>query len=92
MTQKTQTLHDQEILTDVLTDQKQATGLYNTYAGECMCQNLKSGLLDILRDEHTMQSSVFDQMHQRGWYVPPDAQQQMVKQAKQKFEGIAMQL
>jgi spore coat protein CotF len=83
---------DQEILTDMLSDQKQSTGLYNTYAGECVCQGLKSDMLNILRDEQSIQSSIFGEMHKRGWYEPAAAEQQQVNQTRQKFEGVAQAL
>ncbi|MDR2525901.1 MAG: spore coat protein [Oscillospiraceae bacterium] len=85
-------LQDQEILTDMLSDSKQSTGLYNTYAGECMSQSLKSDLLNLLRDEQGMQSAIFGEMHKRGWYEPAPAQQQQINQARQKYEGIAQAL
>jgi spore coat protein CotF len=85
-------LQDQEILTDMLTSQKQITSVYNTGAGEAMGQELKSTLLDILRDEQLIQNDVFCEMHKRGWYEPPPAKQPMVDQTRKKFEGIAQQL
>jgi len=87
-----QTLQDQEILTDMLSSQKQVTAHFNTYAGECSDQNLKNDMLNILRDEQGIQGHVFCEMHKRGWYQVPPAPQQMVEQARTKFEGIAQQL
>ncbi|MDR1465595.1 MAG: spore coat protein [Oscillospiraceae bacterium] len=89
---QTHALADQEILTDVLTAQKQICGTYNTYSSECMNQSLKSDMLNILRDEQSMQSSVFGEMHKRGWYEPKPAQQQAVCQTQTKFEGVSSQL
>ncbi|MCL2107076.1 MAG: spore coat protein [Oscillospiraceae bacterium] len=87
-----QALQDKEILSDVLGSQKQITANFNMFSGECMDQSLKSDMLNILRDEQSIQSGVFAEMHKRGWYEPPPAQQQMVCQARTKFEGMAQQL
>ncbi|MDR0531738.1 MAG: spore coat protein [Oscillospiraceae bacterium] len=87
-----QKFQDQEILTDMLASQKQATSSYNLFSNECSDQNLKNDMLNILRDEQSMQSAVFGEMSKRGWYQPPQAQQQMVEQARAKFEGISQQL
>jgi spore coat protein CotF len=86
------TLQDQDILTDMLTAQKQITSTYNTFAGECMNQDLKSAMLNIHRDEQAMQSNVFGEMHKRGWYEPAAAEQPKVDQTRKKFEGISNQL
>ena len=87
-----QTLQDQEILTDMLSSQKQASGHYNTFSAECSDQNLKNDMLNILRDEQSIQTNVFCEMNKRGWYPTMPAPQQMVEQARTKFEGIAQQL
>jgi spore coat protein CotF len=43
--------------------------------------------MKILNEEHQIQSEVFDTMKQRGWYTIPDAQQQKIQQAKQKYQN-----
>jgi len=87
-----QTLQDQEILNDMLASQKQTAAHFNMFAGECSDQNLKNDMLNILRDEQTIQSNVFCEMNKRGWYPTCPAPQQMVDQARTKYEGIAQQL
>jgi len=87
-----QTLQDQEILNDMLASQKQTSAHFNMFAGECSDQNLKNDMLNILRDEQTIQSNVFCEMNKRGWYPTCPAPQQMVDQARTKYEGIAQQL
>ena len=88
----TQNLDDQQILNDMLSSQKQISGAYNTFGGECVHESLKCDLLNILRDEHNMQSGVFSQMQQRGWYQPAAAQQSKVDAAKTKFQNLSAQL
>ena len=85
----TQNLDDREILRDVLSSQKQITASCNTFGNECVNEKLRSDFLNILRDEHNMQSSVFSQMQQRGWYTTTPAQQQKIGETKTKFQNIA---
>lgn len=82
-------LSDKEIMDDVLSSQKSLTGIYNTYSNECVNEALRCDMLNILRSEHNMQQSVFNEMQKRGWYAPPAAQKQMIDSAKQKYTGIA---
>ena len=35
---------------------------------------------------------VFTEMQKRGWYAPPEAQQQMIDQTKTKFQNVAQSL
>lgn len=81
-------LCDQEILEDILSSQKHATAMYNTYSGECKNTTLQGDMLNILRDEHNMQYSVFQEMEKRGWYKTEQAEQTKVDEAKTKFENI----
>ena len=87
-----QNLDDQQILTDVLSSQKQISGAYNTFGGECVHENLKCDFLNILRDEHNMQSGVFSLMQQHGWYQTPAAQQTKINEAKTKYQNVSAQL
>ena len=81
-------LSDQEIMTDVLFNQKQMTGIYNTFANECSQDALRNDMLTILREEHNMQATVFNEMQKRGWYAPADADLTAVNQANAKYKGI----
>ena len=83
---------DREIMDDVLSSQKHITGVYNTFSNECVNQQLQSDMLNILKEEHSIQFSVFSEMQKRGWYSPEAAQAQMINETKTKFEGIATQL
>ncbi len=85
-------LTDKEIMEDVLSSQKHITGTYNTFTNECVNQNLRTDFLNILRDEHNLQQSVFDQMQTRGWYAPAQAEQQKVDAAYTKFSNISQTL
>lgn len=76
---------EKEILGDALAAQKAATNLFNTFSNECVHEGLRSTMLDILADEHTMQQDVFCSMHERGFYPTPDAEQSKIDETKQKY-------
>ena len=80
-----QTYTDKEVLGDGLDAQKGATNLFNTMANECVHDDLRNTLLDILNEEHSMQVDVFNMMHQRGFYPTPAAELTKIEEAKQKF-------
>ncbi len=76
---------EKELLTDALTAQKTATTLYNTYANECVHDNLRQVMLKTLAEEHEMQNDVFNDMHGKGYYPTPDAEAKKIEEAKQTF-------
>ena len=78
---------EKEILGDALATQKNATNLFNTCSNECVHEGLRSTMLDILAEEHTMQQNVFCSMHERGFYPTPDAPQNKIDDTKQKFSS-----
>lgn len=82
-----QPMEDKEILNDVLVSEKAMTGSYNTFTNECSTKQVRNAFLDLLNEEHQMQSSVFDEMQKRGWYPTPAAEQKMIDQARQKFQN-----
>lgn len=78
---------EKEALTDALTAQKGATTLYNTFANECVHDDLRASLMKLLNEEHGMQNDVFNVMHGKGYYPTPDAESKKVKDAKDKFKA-----
>lgn len=81
-----QPLEEKEMITDVLSSQKSMTGFYNTFTNECATPEIRDQFMSLLTEEHQIQSDVFDEMHKRGWYPTPAADQQKIQQAKQKFQ------
>ena len=81
-------MQDKEMLEDVLTSQKQITGLYNTYANECATTAIRDEMLNLLHDEHAIQADLFMEMQKRGWYPTTPAEDQKVQSAKQKFTDM----
>ena len=65
---------EKEILGDALNSEKNATTLYNLGANECVHDNLRETMLDLLAKEHDIQVDVFNQMHTMGYYPTPAAE------------------
>ena len=84
-------MEDKEMLEDVLTSQKQITGLYNTYANECATTAIRDEMMNILHDEHDIQADIFMEMQKRGWYPTPMAEEQKIQSTKQKFLNMTAQ-
>ena len=78
-------MDEKNILQDSLISQKLITDSYNTFAGECVNQQLRTTMLNILDDEHTIQAEIFNCLQSHGWYKTEPAQQQKIVEAKQKF-------
>ncbi len=85
-------LTDREIMDDILTSQKHITDVYNTFSNECVNHKLQDDMIKILKEEHSIQFSVFTDMQKKGWYSPGVAQAQMIDETKTKFENVAKQL
>ena len=83
--QDMQLFTDKEILGDGLAAQKSTTEHFNTFAGECVHENVRNVMLEILEQEHSIQNEVFQMMHQRGLYQTPAAEEKKVAEAQQKF-------
>ena len=76
------TFTDREIMDDILSSQKHITDGYNSFSNECVNQQLQNDMLNILKEEHNMQFTVFNEMQKRGWYTPSAAQAQMINETK----------
>lgn len=83
--QKQGTMTEKEILQDCLSSQKFTSANLNTFAGECVCEQLRSAFLNILDDEHRIQADIFNDMSSRGWYPTQPADQQQLQQLKQTY-------
>ena len=53
-------MEDQNIFRDMLLSQKMITESYNTFANESLTPALRDELLNLLNDEHKMESEIFD--------------------------------
>lgn len=77
---------EKDILQDSLISQKLITGSYNTFAGECVNEQLRGAMLNILDDEHRIQADIFSRLQSNGWYQVEPAEQQKIQKARQKFD------
>ena len=77
---------EKEILGDALNTEKYATNLYNLSANECVHENLRCTMMDLLQKEHDIQTDVFNKMHEMGFYPTPAAESKKMQEAKAKFE------
>jgi spore coat protein CotF len=84
-TQQASAFCDKEILNDALMGQKLISANYNNYAGECVSEPLKNAFLNILDDEHRIQSGIFRDMQSRGWYQVEAAEATKIMETKAKL-------
>ena len=80
-----QILREKELLQDSLISQKLITGSYNTFAGECVNEQLRGAFLNILEDEHGIQADIFGQLQSNGWYQVEPADAQKIEKVRNKF-------
>lgn len=78
---------DREIMDDLLSSQKNVTGLYNTAANECANNALRNEFMTILGEEHNIQMELFTEMNKRGWYPVEQAEQKKIQQARDQFQN-----
>ncbi len=76
---------EKEILSDALAAQKASTGNFNTFANECVHEDVRQTMLHILSEEHDIQQDVFNTMHEQGYYPTPAAEQKKVDEVKQQY-------
>ena len=76
---------DKEILNDGLCAQKATTGKMNLAANECVHENLRKDILNVLNQEHSIQYEVFSMMSLRGMYPTPAADDKKMMETKQKY-------
>ena len=77
---------EKEILGDALSSQKATTELFNKASNECVHEDVRETLLDILEEEHEIQQDVFVMMHQKGFNPTPEAEDKKVQQLKQQYQ------
>ncbi len=85
-------LTEQELLNDLLNQEKHLISSYASYIQEASCPNLRKILSNQFNQTSADQYQVFDQMRQKGYYQTKDASDQEVQQAKQNFKTMQSQL
>ena len=79
---------DKERMQDALTSQKFITGEYNNYVNEAATPEVRNALLNILSEEHRMQSEVWTEMNSRDWYQTEQAEDNKLQQEKMKHASF----
>ncbi len=85
-------MSEQELITDLLNQEKQMISTYSMGITESSCQNLRHVLTTQMNQTCEDQYAVFSCMQNKGYYQTKDAQDSDVQQAKQKFEQMKQQL
>jgi len=85
-------LSEQDLLNDLLNQEKQLMSSYTTFISEASCENLRGILTNQFNQTCKDQYEVFDKMRIKGYYQPKDAQSNEVQTTKQKFEQIRSSL
>lgn len=78
-------MNDREIMEGLLLTSKNAIDLYVHGAIESATPKVSDAFSTALNDALTMQSCIYNQMSQHGWYTAQQAQPQQLQQVKQKF-------
>jgi spore coat protein CotF len=76
---------DKEQITDLLSCEKFLASSYNTFLLESATPEVSKCLSALLSDTHTMQQTIFTEMHSRGWYQTPKAEDTKLATTKQQF-------
>ncbi|MGI5850121.1 MAG: spore coat protein, partial [Christensenellales bacterium] len=63
-------MSEQDLLNDLLNQEKQIMSSYATYIQEASCPNLRKILINQFNQASQDQYQVFDQMRQKGYYQP----------------------
>lgn len=84
----TANLSEQDLLTDLLDQEKSMVKNYAAFITEASCPNLRQVLTTQLGETATQQYQIFDQMRQRGYYETKDAPDADVNKAKQKMSQM----
>lgn len=81
-------MNDREIFEGLLLDAKGICDLMMHGSIESSTPNVHQTFSGALNDTLCMQSCIYKQMSDRGWYASEQAQPQKVQQVKQKFAGV----
>lgn len=83
---------EQELLNDLLNQEKQMVTSYATFLTEASCHNLRKLLSSQLNQTSHDQYQVFEQMRDKGYYQGKDASDQEVLQVKSTYKAMRDEL
>ena len=82
-------MNDQMIMENILLTTKGACDLYMHGTIESATQNVQQAFDAALSDSLCMQGDIYQKMASKGWYPSQQADQQQIRQVKQKYSGKA---
>lgn len=82
-------MNDKEIMEGILLTTKGAIDLYMHGTVESATPNVHGTFNTALNSALCMQSDIYKEMSERGWYPSEQATQQKLDSVKQKYSGIA---
>lgn len=80
-------MNDQERITDMILTEKKMSTNYNTFASECVNDQLRDEYLRILNQSHMTQTALFKAAQSKGWYTVDAAPQSKISEAYNKFSS-----
>jgi len=78
-------MNDQERITDMILTEKKMSTNYNTFASECVSDQLRDEYLSILTKSHQAQTAMFKAAQAKGWYKTDPAPQSKISETYNKF-------
>ena len=78
-------MDDRDIMENILLTTKGVCDLYMHGSIESATPNVRQAFNTALNDSLTMQSGIYQQMSDHGWYTAEQAEPQKMQQVKQKF-------
>ena len=84
-------LCDKEKMIDSLSTHKHVTSGYNTNVIESATPEVRSSLMQILKDEHEICYNLWNEMNSRGWYPVEKADDNKLSTTKTKHQNVSMQ-
>lgn len=81
-------MNDRDIMEGILLTTKGVCDLYMHGSIESGTPNVHQAFNTALNDTLCMQSSIYKQMSDRGWYSTEQAQPQKLQQVKQKYASM----
>lgn len=78
-------MNDQERVTDMILTEKKMSTNYNTFASECVDDQLRDEYLKILNQSHMTQTALFKAAQAKGWYTVEAAPVSKISETYNKF-------
>ena len=80
-------MQDRDLMENMLLLEKGVCDLYMHGAIESSSADVHQTFSSSLNSSLCMQSRIYDEMKERGWYKPEEAEQQKMQSVKMKFGG-----